>query len=68
LKDARPDRAVSLRGLVLGKEQTGQTSIVEPVLTAHEPPADLISLVYPSSRHLSPKVRAFVDFMIGQFS
>jgi DNA-binding transcriptional LysR family regulator len=47
-----------------------QTSgeMLEPVLAAHEPPADLISLVYPSSRHLSPKVRAFVDFMTSQFA
>ncbi|SHL21737.1 LysR family transcriptional regulator [Phytopseudomonas punonensis] len=35
-----------------------------PVLDAWEPTADLISIVYPQSRHLSPRVRAFVDFMV----
>lgn len=35
-----------------------------PVLDAWEPTADVISIVYPQSRHLSPRVRAFVDFMV----
>jgi len=34
------------------------------VLDAWEPAADVISIVYPQSRHLSPRVRAFVDFMV----
>jgi LysR family transcriptional regulator, regulator for bpeEF and oprC len=40
---------------------------VEPVLANFNPSATPISLVYPQTRHLSPKVRAFVDFMIAQF-
>ena len=33
------------------------------VLAAFEPPASVIHAVYPSRRHLSGKVRAFVDFL-----
>lgn len=33
------------------------------VLAAFEPPASAIHAVYPSRRHLSGKVRAFVDFL-----
>jgi LysR family transcriptional regulator for bpeEF and oprC len=40
---------------------------VEPVLANFNPSPTPISLVYPQTRHLSPKVRAFVDFMIAQF-
>lgn len=38
-----------------------------PVLEKFKPNADPISLVYPQSRHLSPKVRAFIDFMVAAF-
>jgi DNA-binding transcriptional LysR family regulator len=37
-----------------------------PVLRRFSPPASPISLVYPTSRHLAPKVRAFVDFMVAR--
>jgi DNA-binding transcriptional LysR family regulator len=40
---------------------------LEPVLTKFNPSPGPISLVYPQTRHLSPKVRAFVDFMVAQF-
>jgi DNA-binding transcriptional LysR family regulator len=40
---------------------------VEPVLSNFNPSPTPISLVYPQTRHLSPKVRAFVDFMIARF-
>jgi DNA-binding transcriptional LysR family regulator len=40
---------------------------LEPVLAKFNPSPSPISLVYPQTRHLSPKVRAFVDFMIAQF-
>lgn len=40
---------------------------LEPVLEKFKPAADPISLVYGSTRHLNPKVRSFVDFMIAQF-
>jgi LysR family transcriptional regulator, regulator for bpeEF and oprC len=40
---------------------------LEPVLANFNPSPTPVSLVYPQTRHLSPKVRAFVDFMIAQF-
>jgi DNA-binding transcriptional LysR family regulator len=43
------------------------TGRLEPVLEKFKPAADPISLVYPQSRHLSPKVRAFIDYMIARF-
>ncbi|VFR85680.1 hypothetical protein ISE1_0192 [plant metagenome] len=36
-----------------------------PVLADAEPEADVISILYPQARHLSPRVRAFVDFLVG---
>jgi len=36
---------------------------LETVLERFEPAADAVALVYPPTRHLSPNVRAFVDFM-----
>jgi LysR family transcriptional regulator for bpeEF and oprC len=43
--------------------RTGQ---LEPVLEKFKPKVDSIWLVYPQTRHLSPKVRAFVDFMVSR--
>lgn len=40
---------------------------LEPVLEKFKPKADPIWLVYPQTRHLSPKVRAFIDFMAARF-
>ncbi|HTM22674.1 MAG TPA: LysR family transcriptional regulator [Kofleriaceae bacterium] len=40
---------------------------LERVLPRWEAPASQLSIVYPSSRYLSPKVRAFVDFMVAHF-
>jgi LysR family transcriptional regulator, regulator for bpeEF and oprC len=37
------------------------------VLDKFKPKPDPIWLVYPQARHLTPKVRAFVDFMAAQF-
>jgi len=37
------------------------------LLDAFEPEPDGVSIVYPQSRHLSPKVRVFVDFVLGAF-
>ena len=39
-----------------------------PLLEKLRPEPDPISLVYPQSRHLSPKVRVFIDFMVAQFA
>jgi LysR family transcriptional regulator, regulator for bpeEF and oprC len=38
-----------------------------PVLDKFKPAAQPIWLVYPQTRHLSPKVRVFVDFMAARF-
>jgi LysR family transcriptional regulator, regulator for bpeEF and oprC len=38
-----------------------------PILEEFYPKADPISLVYPQTRHLTPNVRAFVDFMVARF-
>lgn len=38
-----------------------------PVLAGYVPPSLDIWAVYPSRRHLSAKVRAFVDFLAGRF-
>jgi len=40
---------------------------LERVLPRWEAAPAQLSLVYPSSRYLSPKVRAFVDFMVAHF-
>jgi len=40
---------------------------LEPVLEKYKPKADPIWLLYPQGRHLSPKVRAFIDFMVSRF-
>jgi DNA-binding transcriptional LysR family regulator len=37
-----------------------------PVLEKFKPAPDPVWLVYPHSRHLSPKVRAFFDFMVAR--
>jgi LysR family transcriptional regulator, regulator for bpeEF and oprC len=39
---------------------------LETVLDAHNPSPTPIWVVYPAGRHLSPKVRAFADFMAAQ--
>jgi len=38
-----------------------------PILEKFYPKIDPISLVYPQTRHLTPNVRAFVDFMVARF-
>jgi DNA-binding transcriptional LysR family regulator len=38
------------------------------VLPGFTPPASAINAVYPSRRHLSAKVRAFVDFLAARFA
>jgi DNA-binding transcriptional LysR family regulator len=37
------------------------------VLEKFKPKPDPIWVVYPQTRHLSPKVRAFIDFMVANF-
>lgn len=38
-----------------------------PILSAYEPPALPVHLVFPSARHRAPRVRAFVDFAVEEF-
>lgn len=38
-----------------------------PVLDTWLPPPSAANALYPANRHLSPKVRAFVDFLAGRF-
>jgi DNA-binding transcriptional LysR family regulator len=52
--------------LVGSANSMGQRGL-ERVLPRWEGPAGQLSIVYPSSRYLSPKVRAFVDFMVAHF-
>lgn len=40
---------------------------LEPVLTEAMPPGASIYAIYPHNRHLSAKVRAFVDFLVERF-
>ena len=40
---------------------------LESVLEKFKPRIDPISLVYPQTRHLTPKVRVFIDFMVSRF-
>jgi LysR family transcriptional regulator, regulator for bpeEF and oprC len=40
---------------------------LETVLEKFKPKIDPVWLVYPHTRHLSPKVRAFIDFMVARF-
>ncbi|MNH23209.1 HTH-type transcriptional regulator DmlR [compost metagenome] len=37
------------------------------VLQAYRPPADPIRIVYPSKRHLSPRVRGFIDLLVASW-
>lgn len=43
------------------------TGRLVPVLDAWSPPPTAVHALYPANRHLSPKVRAFVDFLAGRF-
>lgn len=40
---------------------------LEPVLADHIAPAPALSVVYPSNRYLTAKVRAFADFVAETF-
>lgn len=66
-------RAAALRGFglavlpsfLIGDDVQNGTLI--PVLTAFMPQDSAVHAVYPHARHLSPKVRAFVDFLAERF-
>jgi len=44
-----------------------RASLLVPLLIDYQPPRSPIAAVYPSRRHLSAKVRAFVDFLAERF-
>lgn len=57
---------VCLAELVLGRELAA--SQLKPILARWKSPAAVpIAAIYPQNRHLSAKVRAFVDFVAGLF-
>jgi DNA-binding transcriptional LysR family regulator len=66
------DAAVRGRGLALlptfiaGPEL--RTGALVPVLSQYFPPELSIFAIYPQTRHLSVKARAFLDFLVTQFS
>lgn len=72
--DALVAAAVSGLGLVLLPDWNMSSEIqqkrLRPVLRDFEliPDTSPIYAVYPSQRHLSPKVRAFIDFMADRFA
>ena len=63
----RPDAAIPLQGMYSASKHAvkGFTDSLRMELEAEGAP---ISVVYPSRRLLSPSVRAFVDFLVGQFA
>lgn len=44
-----------------------ETGTVKVLLAGHEPKPHPINAVYPSRRHLAPKVRAMIDFLAAEF-
>ena len=70
--DVLRDVAVAGRGIVLSPtflicDQLADGSLV-PVLTSYGPGDIPLHAVYPHNRHLSAKVRAFVDFLAARFA
>ena len=45
-----------------------KAGLVKPLLQDHAVDSSSIQLVYPHRRHLSNKVRAFTDFIVGKFT
>lgn len=45
-----------------------RAGVLVPVLTSHMVPLGSLSLIWPSSRRLSPKIRTFVDFVIERLA
>ena len=62
-RDQRVDEEI----LQLRQTVAGARGQLVAVLEKFKPQPQPIWLVYPQARHLSPKVRAFVDFMVEKF-
>ncbi len=56
--------AVSPDWLILRELEEGR---LKAILTEYAPPPAEINAVYPSSRHVSAKVRAFTEFLRADF-
>jgi DNA-binding transcriptional LysR family regulator len=56
---------VQLPSFIIGDHVAGGR--LQPVLAQHEPEPLALHAVYPSRRHLSAKVRTFIDFLAGRF-
>ncbi|AXK81157.1 LysR family transcriptional regulator [Pseudolabrys taiwanensis] len=56
---------VNLPSFIVGSELQAGTLVT--VLDTYIPQDAILSAVYPHSRHLSPKVRAFVDFLAERY-
>jgi DNA-binding transcriptional LysR family regulator len=54
-----------LANYVIGDDLRAGT-LVE-VLESSRPPPDPIRIVYPSKRHLAPRTRAFIDFLVERW-
>jgi LysR family transcriptional regulator, regulator for bpeEF and oprC len=58
-------------GLIQMNDYTADAAVaagaLEVLLAVFNPAAEPISLVYSPTRHLSPKVRAFADFLVANF-
>lgn len=72
MDDAEAMRRAALAGLgilhlptyIVGDDLRAGTLV--QVLAPYCPPADPIRVIYPSKRHLSPRIRAFVDLLVEQ--
>lgn len=67
-------RAAVLNGIGIGMvpiwhfvDREIETGKVKVLLSDYEPKPHPINAVYPSRRHLSPKVRAMIDFLAAEF-
>jgi LysR family transcriptional regulator, regulator for bpeEF and oprC len=54
-----------LNGVVRAHLKAGR---LVPVLGHHSAPPLPLAALYPRNRHLSPKVRAFVDWVVGLYA
>jgi DNA-binding transcriptional LysR family regulator len=70
--DAVVDAGVNHAGLIYCQDYMVEREIAEGtlalVLSDFQAAAEPIASMYPQNRHLSPKVRVFVDFMVAYFA
>lgn len=67
LKDAAlKGRGIALLPTFIAGADLQQGSLVG-ILSTYKPPALSLYAIYPQTRHLSVKVRLFIDFLVGRF-